>query len=160
MAPSNPNIVWIGTGEPNGRNLVTTSWGDGVYKSEDGGKSWTNMGLPSSEQIGRIRIHPDDADTVYVTVLGSLYHHDAERNAARGLWRTTNGGESWEKILSAGEHGGFVDLELDPREPDLMYAASWQRERIDWSWLPRGDESGLWRSTDGGESWERLAGGL
>jgi photosystem II stability/assembly factor-like uncharacterized protein len=160
VAPSNPNIVWIGSGEANGRNLVSTSWGDGVYKSEDGGKSWTNMGLPHSEQIGRIRIHPDDADTVYVSVLGSLYHHDAERNAARGLWRTTDGGGSWEKIVSAGEHGGFVDLELDPRDPDLMYAASWQRERVDWSWLSRGDESGLWRSTDGGESWRKVGNGL
>lgn len=160
VAPSNPNVVWVGTGEPNGRNLVSTSWGDGVYKSEDGGESWRHMGLPLSEQIGRIRIHPDDEDTVYVTVVGSLYHHDAERNAARGLWRTTDGGESWEKILSAGEHGGFVDLALDPRDPDLMYAASWQRERIEWRWLPRGDESGLWRSTDGGESWQRLANGL
>ncbi len=160
VAPSNLHVVWVGSGEANGRNLVSTSWGDGVYKSEDGGGSWRNMGLPLSEQIGRIRIHPDDANTVFVTVVGSLYHHDAERNAARGLWRTTDGGESWEKILSAGEHGGFVDLALDPRDPDLMYAASWQRERIDWSWLPRGDESALWRSTDGGESWERLAGGL
>lgn len=160
VAPSNPNVVWIGTGEANGRNLVTTSWGDGVYKSEDAGKTWTNMGLPASEQIGRIRIRPDDADTVYVTVVGSLYHADAERNAARGLWHTTDGGESWDKILSAGEHGGFVDLELDPRDPELMYATSWQRERVDWSWLPRGDESGLWRSQDGGESWERLVSGL
>lgn len=160
VAPSNPSIVWIGSGEANGRNLVSTSWGDGAYKSEDGGKSWTNMGLPHSEQIGRIRIHPTDADTVYVSVLGSLYHHDAERNAARGLWRTTDGGDSWEKILSAGEHGGFIDVELDPRHPDLIYAASWQRERVDWSWLPRGDESGLWRSTDGGESWRKLGNGL
>jgi len=160
VAPSNPSIVWIGSGEANGRNLVSTSWGDGVYKSEDGGKSWANMGLPHSEQIGRIRIHPDDADTVYVSVLGSLYHHDAERNAARGLWRTTDGGKSWEKTLSAGEHGGFVDVALDPRDPDLIYAASWQRERVDWSWLSRGDESGLWRSTDGGESWRKLGNGL
>jgi photosystem II stability/assembly factor-like uncharacterized protein len=160
VAPSNPNVVWVGTGEANGRNLVSTSWGDGVYKSEDGGKSWTHMGLELSEQIGRIRIHPEDQDTVYVTVVGSLYHHDEERNAARGLWRTTDGGASWEKILDAGEHGGFVDLELDPRDPDLMYAASWQRERSEWRWLPRGDESGLWRSTDGGDTWERLANGL
>jgi len=160
VAQSNPNVVWVGTGEANGRNLVSTSWGDGVYKSEDGGKTWRNMGLPLSEQIGRIRIRPDDADTVYVSVLGSLYQDDAERNAARGVWRTTDGGDSWEKILSAGEHGGFVDLELDPRDADLMYAASWQRERVDWSWLPRGDESGLWRSTDGGTSWQRITNGL
>lgn len=160
VAASNPNVVWIGTGEPNGRNLVSTSWGDGVYKSEDGGKSWTNMGLPRSEQIGRIRIHPEDADTVYVPVVGSLFQQDDQRNAARGLWRTDDGGDSWEKVLSAGEHGGIVDLALDPRDPDLMYAASWQRQRVDWSWLPVGDESGLWRSSDGGDSWERLTGGL
>jgi len=160
VAPSNPNVVWIGTGEANGRNLVSTSWGDGVYKSEDGGKSWAHMGLPLSQQIGRIRIHPDDADTVYVSVVGSLWHDSDEHNAARGLWRTRDGGESWEKILSAGEHAGIVDLDIDPRDPDLMYAAAWQRERSEWRWLPRGPESGLFRTTDGGESWRKLANGL
>ena len=160
VAPSNPNVVWIGSGEANGRNLVSTSWGDGVYKSEDGGKSWINKGLPLSQQIGRVRIHPDDEDVVYVPVLGSLWHNSDAHNDARGLWRTTDGGESWEKILSAGVHAGIVDLDLDPRDPDLMYAAAWQRERVDWSWLPTGNDSGLFRSTNGGETWEQLDNGL
>ena len=160
VAPTNPNVVWIGSGEANGRNLVSTSWGDGVYKSEDGGKSWTNVGLPLSQQIGRVRIHPDDENIVYVPVLGSLWHNSDEHNDARGLWRTTDGGETWEKILSAGVHAGIVDLDLDPRDPDLMYATAWQRERVDWSWLPTGNDSGLFRTTNGGDTWEQLTNGL
>ncbi len=160
VAPSNPNVVWIGTGEASGRNLVSTSWGDGVYKSEDGGKSWTNVGLPLSQQIGRVRIHPDDENIVYVPVVGSLWHNSEAHNDARGLWRTTDGAETWEKILSAGVDAGIVDLDLDPRDPDLMYAAAWQRERVDWSWLPTGNDGGLFRSRNGGDTWEQLVNGL
>jgi len=160
VAVTNPNIVWAGTGESNGRNLVSSTWGDGVYKSEDGGDTWRNMGLTSSQHIGRVRIHPHDEDTVYVPVVGSLVQHDAEANAARGLWRTQNGGETWEKILSAGERAGFYDLAFDPRDPDIMYATTWERERIDWRFLPVGDDGGVYRSDDGGDTWRELTRGL
>ena len=160
VAVTNPNIVWAGTGESNGRNLVSSTWGDGVYKSEDGGDTWRNMGLATSQHIGRVRIHPHDEDTVYVPVIGSLVQHDAEANAARGLWRTQDGGDTWEKILSAGERAGFYDLAFDPRDPDVMYATTWERERLDWRFLPVGDDGGVYRSDDGGDTWRELTRGL
>jgi photosystem II stability/assembly factor-like uncharacterized protein len=160
VAATNPNIVWAGTGESNGRNIVSASWGDGVYKSEDAGRSWRNMGLATSQHIGRVRIHPRDAATVYVPVIGSLVHHDATANAARGLWRTRDGGETWTKILSAGDRAGFFDLAFDPRDPSVMYATTWERERVDWRFLPVGDDGGVFRSDDGGDTWQRLGNGL
>jgi len=160
VAPTNSNVVWVGTGESNGRNLVSSSWGDGIYKSEDAGRTWQNMGLPLSQHIGRVRIHPTDANTVYVPVIGSLFHDNAENNAARGLWRTRDGGETWDKILSAGERAGFFDFAFDPRDPDVMYATTWERERVDWRWLPTGDDGAIYRSDDGGDSWRKLTNGL
>jgi photosystem II stability/assembly factor-like uncharacterized protein len=160
VARTNPNVVWVGTGEPNARNLRSSSWGDGVYKSEDGGKTWTNKGLTDSLQIGRIRIHPENPDIVYVSAVGPLSANDPQRNAARGLYKTTDGGESWTKVLSVGEKTGVVDVVLDPRDPDTLYAGAWQRERRDWSYVSVGPEGGIFRSTDGGESWQKLASGL
>ena len=159
VSQSNPNVVWIATGEPNGRNLVSTSWGDGVYKSEDAGKSWTHMGLSDCQQMGRVAIHANDEETVFVTCLGSLWD-DPEDNETRGLYRTTDGGGTWQKVLSAGSRAGIVEVVINPDDPDLLYAGAWQRERRDWSWLPTGPESGVFRSIDGGGTWERLSNGL
>ena len=160
VSRTNPNVVWVGTGEPNARNLRSSSWGDGVYKSEDGGKTWTNMGLRDSLQIGRIRIHPEDPDIVYVSAVGPLSAGNPERNAARGLFKTSDGGETWTKVLSVGDKTGIVDVVFDPRNPDTLYAGAWQRERRDWSYVSVGPEGGIFRSTDGGESWRKLAAGL
>jgi photosystem II stability/assembly factor-like uncharacterized protein len=160
VSRSNPNVVWVGTGEPNARNLRSSSWGDGVYKSEDGGKSWTNMGLRSSVQTGRIVIHPEDPNIVFVSSVGPLFASNEERNDARGLFRTLDGGQTWEKVLSVGEKTGIVDVVMDPRDPDTLYAGAWQRERRDWSYVNVGPEGGIFRSTDGGESWQKLTAGL
>lgn len=160
VAATNPNVVWVGTGEPNGRNLVSTSWGNGVYRSLDGGKTWAHMGLEESLHIGRIRIDPRDENVVWVTALGSLMHDDPTANAARGLYRTRDGGETWDKMLSAGDYAGFVDIDADPTNPDRIYAAAWHRQRVDWSWIPTGDDGGIWRSDDGGDTWSQLSGGL
>ncbi len=160
VAASNPNVVWIGTGEPNARNMRSTSWGDGVYKSEDGGKSWKNMGLELSQHIGRIAIHPQDPDIVYVSCLGTMWGNDPERNDARGLFKTTDGGKTWTKVLSAGEQAGIVEVVMDPSDPDRLYAGAWHRERRDWSFFNTGTDGGIFRSDDGGENWERLTNGL
>lgn len=160
VAPSNPNVVWVGTGEPNARNLRSTSWGNGVYKSEDGGKTWEHMGLELSQHIGRIVIHPSDADIVWVAALGSMWTHQPERNQARGLWKTTDGGESWTRSLWVDDSTGVVELAMDPEDPDLLYAGAWQRERKDWRFFGTGPGSGLYRSEDGGDTWTRLANGL
>lgn len=154
VAPSNPHVVWVGTGEAN--NQRSSSWGDGVYKSEDGGKSWEHMGLRDSQHVGGFAIHPDDQDVVYVAALGPLWGSGEER----GLFRTTDGGESWEKVLFVSEHTGVVDVAMDPRDPDRIYAAAYQRERRNWSFVGGGPESGIYLSEDGGDSWERLENGL
>ncbi len=160
VSRTNPSVVWVGTGEPNARNLRSSSWGDGVYKSEDGGKTWTNMGLRDSLQIGRIRIHPEDPDVVYVSAAGPLWANNPERNAARGLFKTVDGGKNWTRVLSVGDKTGIVDVVMDPRDPDTLYAGAWQRERRDWSYVNVGPEGGIFRSTDGGESWLKLSLGL
>src|SRR6266481_591993 len=120
VAPSDPNIVWVGTGENNPRNSV--SYGDGVYKSTDGGKSWKNMGLKKSFQIGRIAIHPKNPDIVYVGALGRLYGPNPER----GLFKTTDGGKTWEKILFLDENTGIIDLAMHPSNPDTLLVAAWE----------------------------------
>lgn len=160
VAPTNPNLVWVGTGESSGRNLVSTSWGDGMYKSEDGGKSWRNMGLADSFHIGRVRIDPRDENIVFASVVGPLVHDNDSANEARGLYRTTDGGESWQKVLSAGPYAGFADIDFDPRDPDVLYATAWHRQRLDWSWIATGDDGGVWRSADGGDTWTKLSKGL
>ncbi len=160
VSRSNPNVVWVGTGEPNARNLRSTSWGNGVHKSEDGGKSWTHMGLELSQHIGRIVIHPEDPNIVYVSCLGSMWGNDPERNEARGLFKTIDGGKTWSKSLSVGEQTGIVEVVMDPRDPDRLYAGAWQRERRDWSYINVGTDGGVFRTTDGGENWDRLTNGL
>ncbi len=154
VALSNPNIVWLGSGET--WNWRSVSWGDGVYKSEDGGRSWTHKGLDETRHVGRILIHPEDPNIVYVAGGGALWGSNDER----GVFRTTDGGDTWEKVLFVSPRTGVVDLAMDPRDPNLLYAAAFQRERRTWSFLGGGPESGIYRSTDGGATWQRLSRGL
>ena len=114
--PNNPNVIWVGTGENNAQRSV--SYGDGVYKSIDGGQSWTNMGLPESEHIGRIIVDPRNSDVVYVASQGPVFNGGGDR----GLFKTTDGGETWNKILDGGEWAGVSDLVMDPRNPDVLIA--------------------------------------
>jgi len=158
VSQSNPDLVWVGTGEQNPRNSV--SWGDGVYKSTDGGKTWTHMGLKESFQVGKILIHPDDDDTVFVGALGRLWGP----NEQRGVFKTTDGGETWEKVLFVDENTGCIDMSFHPENPGVMLAAMWERRRDEFDtndpatrWGPG---SGLYRSEDGGATWERIESGL
>ncbi len=158
VAPSDKNIVWVGTGEQNPRNSV--SYGDGVYKSTDGGKTWTHMGLKDSYQIGRIVIHPENPDIVYVGALGRLFGPSPER----GLFKTTDGGKTWEKILFIDDKTGVIDVQMNPRDPNQLLVATYQRQRGIYDegdpivkWGPGG---GIHRTTDGGKSWTRVEKGL
>lgn len=158
VAPSNKDIVWVGTGEANPRNSV--SYGDGVYKSTDGGKTWTNMGLKDSYQIGRIIVHPTNPDIVYVGALGRLYGPSPER----GLFKTTDGGKTWQKILFVDDRTGVIDLRMHPANPDTLIVATYERLR---DLYDSGDPiqkfgagSGLHKTTDGGKSFTKLTRGL
>jgi photosystem II stability/assembly factor-like uncharacterized protein len=152
--PKNPNVVWVGTGENNAQRSV--SYGDGVYKSVDGGRSWQNVGLKQSEHIGRILIDPRNSDVVYVAAQGPLFN----RGGDRGLFKTMDGGKTWKKILDGGEWSGASDVVLDPRNPDVLLATTWQRFRRQWGYIAGGPQSGLWRSTDGGATWKKSQTGL
>ncbi|EDM80111.1 hypothetical protein PPSIR1_35712 [Plesiocystis pacifica SIR-1] len=152
--PSNPHVVWVGTGENVGGRHV--GYGDGVYRSRDGGKSWDNVGLSKSEHISKILVHPADPDTVWVAAQGPLWSSGGER----GLYKTTDGGETWKPVLSAGPWTGVTDVVIDPRDPDLLYAATWQRHRTVAAYVGGGPESGIHKSVDGGETWTRLSKGL
>ena len=143
-------VVWVGTGERASRQ--SSSWGDGVYKSTDGGQTWRNMGLEDSHHIGRIRLHPDNPDIVYVAAMGHLWGPNEER----GLYRSTDGGESWKRILDVNDETGVVDVILSPDNPDVMFASSYQRQRRPWGFHGGGPGSALWKSTDGGDTWTRL----
>lgn len=157
VAPSDPAIVWLGSGEAN--NSRSTYWGDGVYKSVDAGKTWLNMGLKESHHIGRIVIHPTNPDIVYVAALGHLYSENAER----GVYKTSDGGRSWAKVLDIAIDGravGAVDLVMDPADPDTLYAASYDRFRRAWTWGIGGLGSGIHKTVDGGKSWSKLTNGL
>lgn len=153
-APSNSEVVWVGTGEAN--NQRSSSYGDGVYKSVDGGESFQNMGLPTSQHIAGIRVHPDDANIVYVASLGPSWASGGER----GVFKTTDGGESWENVLFVDEFTGATDIMMDPRDPDVLYAAMLQRERRAYSYIGGGPGSGIYKSVDGGASWTELTRGL
>jgi len=152
--PVNPNIVWVGTGENNSqRNLA---YGDGVYKSTDAGKSFTNMGLKESEHIGKIMIDPRNTDVVYVASQGPVWGPGGDR----GLYKTIDGGKTWEQILFVGEYTGISDMEMDPRDPDILYAAAHQRERRVYSKINGGPESAIYKSVDAGKTWYKLKRGL
>lgn len=154
LAPSNPEIVWVGTGESN--NQRSSSWGDGVYKSENGGKTWTNMGLKTSQHVGRIVIHPTNPNIVYVAAVGPLWADGGER----GLFRTNDGGRTWTNVLKISPHTGVTDVVMDPTDPNVMYAAAFQRQRKAYSFIGGGPESGIYKSIDGGSTWGKLTEGL
>ncbi|MEL6430790.1 MAG: hypothetical protein AAFR54_16510, partial [Planctomycetota bacterium] len=152
--PSDPDRIWVGTGEAN--NQRSSYWGDGVYLSTDGGETWTNTGLSDSHHVGRIAVDPTDSDRVFVAALGHLYTPNAER----GLFRTRDGGATWEHVLDVGPDVGAVDVVLDPRNPRRVLCATYERRRRAWDFDGNGPGSGVWRSLDGGDTWERCAGGL
>ena len=155
IAPSDSNVIYVGTGEKSIRG-VTTSHGDGVYKSTDAGATWSHVGLPDAGQISRIKIHPKDPDTAYVGVQGQIWGP----SKARGVYRTTDGGDSWEQVLKVDSQTGATDLRMDPRNPRILYASMWEHGRKPWYVLSGGTAGGLFKSTDGGDSWEKLTGGL
>ncbi|MEE4279486.1 MAG: glycosyl hydrolase [Halieaceae bacterium] len=152
--PMNPNVVWVGTGENvSGRHV---GWGDGVYLSRDGGDSWQAMGLERSEHIGRILVHPEDSNTILVAAEGPLWSSGGER----GVYRSSDGGESWTRVLNVDENTGATDLEFHPGDPSIVYAATYERRRSVWSFHAGGPGSGIWKSTDGGVSWREVTAGL
>ena len=153
VAESDPNVVYAGMGEGCIRGNV--SHGDGVYRSRDAGKTWTHVGLRDTRQIGRVRIHPRDPDLVYVAALG----HAFGPNSERGVFRSRDGGGTWQKVLFVDDHTGAIDLALDPANPRVLYAAFWQVVRTPWSLESGGPGSALYKSTDGGETWKKLSGG-
>ena len=158
--PNNPSTVWVGTGENVGGRHI--AFGDGIYKSTDDGKSWKNMGLPKSEHISKIIVHPDDSDVVWVAVQGPLWSPGGDR----GVYKTTDGGQNWQLILGpdnvpgGSAWTGATDLVIDPRNPDLLYAATWDRHRTVAAYLGGGPGSGIHRSRDGGATWEKLKAGI
>jgi photosystem II stability/assembly factor-like uncharacterized protein len=150
----NPLTVWVGTGENNSQRSV--SYGDGIYRSDDGGKTWKNVGLKTSEHIGRIAIDPKDSDTVYVAAQGPLWGPGGDR----GLYKTTDAGKTWKKILSISDNTGVTDVVIDPQNPETLYAAAYQRRRHMWTLIDGGPESAIYKSTDSGATWNKLKAGL
>ena len=151
---SDPNVIYVGTGSACPRGNISV--GDGVYKSTDAGKTWTHVGLREAGQIGRVRIHPSNPDLVYVAALGHIFGPNPER----GVFRTKDGGKSWEKVLFISEETGAVDLSMNPANPRQIYAAMWRAERKPWTLIDGAEEGGLYKTTDGGDEWEKLNGGL
>ncbi len=154
ISQKNENLIWVGTGEAN--SSQSTYAGTGVFKSVDGGKTWQNMGLEDTCHIGRIIIDPLDDQIVYVAAMGHLYSSNQER----GLYKTIDGGENWEKILFISEHTGVIDLCMHPRDPCVLYAASWQRSRKAWNFIESGIESAIYKTRDGGKSWSKIINGF
>ena len=152
--PNQPTTIWVGSGENVGGRHI--SWGDGIYKSTDGGKSWKNMGLAKSERISKIIVHPDNSDIVFVAVQGPLWTKGGER----GFYMTTDGGKSWKKTLGNEEWTGVTDIVIDQTNPDVLYAATWDRHRTVAAYMGGGPGTGLHKSTDGGKSWTQLKSGL
>lgn len=155
VSESDNNVIYVGTGESPIRG-VTTSHGDGVWKSTDGGETWKHIGLEESGQIANIRIHPDNPDIVYVGVQGQIWGPNEER----GVFRSTDGGETWEHVLKVGPQTGTSDLRMDPTNPRILYAAMWNHGRKPWFIHSGGTDGGIYKSTDGGDSWNKLEGGL
>src|SRR5205823_11121891 len=154
VAPSSANVVWVGTGEANNRQ--SSSWGAGVYKSIDAGRNWKAMGLVETRHIGRILIHPSNPDIVYVAAVGHLWGSNRER----GVFKTTDGGATWNQVLTVDENTGATDLVMDPQDPETLFAAAYQRQRKAWGFNGGGPGSGIYRTRDGGATWTRLTTGL
>ena len=154
LDPKNPLTVWVGTGENNSQRSV--SYGNGVYKSDDGGRTWKNVGLKTSEHIGRIAIDPKDSNIVYVASQGPLWGPGGER----GLFKTTDGGKNWKNILNISENTGVTDVVIDPNDPNTIYCASYQRRRHFYTLINGGPESAIYKSTDAGATWNKLRAGL
>ncbi len=152
--PNNSNVVWVGSGEKNSQRSV--SYGDGVYKSEDGGKSWKNVGLKSSEHIGKIIIDPNNSDIVWVAAQGPLWKDGGDR----GLNKTTDGGKTWEKSLEISENTGVSDIVMDPRDSKVLYASAYQRRRHVWTLINGGPEGAIYKTVDGGKTWDKITKGL
>ena len=150
VSESNPDIVYVGTGEYPIRGNVAA--GDGVWKTTDGGKTWTSLGLAETQQISRVRVHPTNPDIVWVGAQGHAYGPNAER----GVYKTTDGGKTWNKVLFRNDSTGVSDLVLDPSNPDVLYAAFWQAQRYPWKLVSGGQGGGLFKSTDGGEHWTEI----
>ncbi|MGM0589535.1 MAG: WD40/YVTN/BNR-like repeat-containing protein [Bacteroidota bacterium] len=150
LAPSNSDILWVGTGENNSSR--SSYAGAGVYKTEDGGKSWEFMGLRNTQHIGRIIIHPSNPEVVWIASVGALYHNNEER----GVYKTTNGGGTWKKTLFVNDSTGVIDLIIHPDNPNELWATTWERSRKAWNFKEGGQGSGVYHSTDGGESWTRI----
>ena len=154
VSQSNPNVVYVGMGEACLRGNLSS--GDGIYKSVDAGKTWSHVGLPDSSQIGRIGIHPTNPDVAYVAAIGHPYGPNAER----GVFRTRDGGKSWQKVLFVNDKTGAADIAMDPSDPQVLYATTWQLLRTPWDITSTGPGGGLYKSTDGGETWNKLTTGL
>jgi photosystem II stability/assembly factor-like uncharacterized protein len=154
LDPNNANVVWVGSGENNNQRAV--SYGDGVYKSEDGGKSWKNMGLKTSEHIGMIAVNPKNSDEVFVAAYGPVWSEGGER----GIYKTMDGGKTWKQVLNISKYTGCNEVYIDPRYPNIVYAAAHQRMRQVFTYINGGPESALYKSTDGGTTWNKLTSGL
>jgi photosystem II stability/assembly factor-like uncharacterized protein len=151
---SNTNVIWVGTGENNNQRAV--GYGDGLYKSEDGGKSFKNVGLGKSEHIGKIAVDPTNGDIVYVAAYGPLWSAGGDR----GIYKTTDGGKNWNKVLNVSDNTGFNEVHIDPNHPNIIYATAHQRRRHEWTYISGGPESAIYKSTDAGATWNKLTGGL
>ncbi len=154
IAPSDPNVLYVGTGEQNNRQ--SSSWGNGVYRSDDGGETWRHLGLVETRHIGKVLVHPRDSDIAYVAALGNLWRGSEER----GVFRTQDGGRTWERVLYVDEFTGAVDLVMDSEDPRILYAATYQRLRRAWGFNGGGPGSGIHRSVDGGDTWRELTNGI
>ena len=154
LDPNDSSIVWVGSGESNSQRSV--SYGDGIYRSDDGGKDWKNLGLKKSEHIGRVVVDPRDSKVVYVAAEGPLWGPSGDR----GLYKSTDGGKNWKAVLTISENTGVVDVQLDPSNPDIVYAAAYQRRRHVWTLIDGGPESAIYKSTDAGATWNKVTSGL
>ncbi len=154
IAPSNRDVMYAGTGEQNNRQ--SSSWGNGVYRSDDGGDTWRHLGLIETRHTGKVLVHPTDPDVVYVAALGNLWRGSEER----GVYRSRNGGTTWERVLFVDEYTGAVDLVMDSHDPETLYAATYQRLRRTWGFNGGGPGSGIHKTTDGGATWTELTGGI
>ncbi len=154
VAPSDTNVVYVGTGSASPRGNISV--GDGVYRSDDAGRTWEHRGLRHAGQIGALAVHPDDPDLVYAAALGYIFGP----NDDRGIYRTMDGGENWERVLHISDRTGFVEIQMDPNNPRILYAGAWRAERKPWTMISGSEDGGIFRTRDGGDNWERIENGL